>query len=297
MELNKSMVYWKRITNKLKTYGNLVMFSHTLFSLPFAIVSMFLAANGMPKLSVFFWIGVAFLGARTGANALNRLVDKDIDAKNPRTLSRQMPSGLVKKTEVIVLVGISFGTLFLAALMLNPLCVIMLPVAIFLFILYSYTKRFTWACHLVLGITCGGAPVGAWMAVTGGISWLCLILGAANALWVAGFDIIYGSQDVEFDRKEGLYSIPAVFGIECALLLSSGFHVATLLLLLYVYYLAPMGFVFLIGIGIIAVLLYKEHRMVSPDNLTNVTIASYGINQIVSVVFLIFSIADIFLVR
>ncbi|MCM0649366.1 putative 4-hydroxybenzoate polyprenyltransferase [Clostridium swellfunianum] len=285
------------VLSKIKTYGNLVMFSHTIFSLPFAFVSMLIAANGMPSFRVFFWIAMAFLGARTGANAINRLIDKDIDAKNPRTANRHMPRGAVKIKEVIMLVVISFALLALSAFMLNPLCAALLPVAIFLFILYSYTKRFTWACHIVLGIISGGAPVGAWIAVTGKISWISLVLGAANALWVAGFDIIYGSQDVDFDRKEGLFSIPAVFGIENALIISSLFHAAAVTILIYIYFIAHMSWLFLIGIAIVSILLVIEHKMVSPTNLTNVNIASYGINQIVSIVFLVFSVADIFLMR
>lgn len=281
------------VFKKLKTYGNLVMFSHTLFSLPFAFIAMLIAAHGIPAIRVFVWIGVAFLGARTGANALNRLVDRGIDGKNPRTASRHMPSGIVKKTEVLVIVSISFGVLLLAAIELNPLCVIMLPFAIFLFIIYSYTKRFTWACHIVLGVTCGGAPVGAWMAVTGKLSWVCLFLGAANALWVTGFDIIYGAQDVDFDRREGLYSIPAFFGVKLALLFSSVLHIGAIFLLVCVYFLASLGTIYLAGVGIVALLLIQEHRMVKPDNLTNVNIASYGINQIVSIVFFVFSMADI----
>lgn len=285
------------VLQKLKTYANLVMFSHTLFSLPFAFVSMLIAANGIPKLSIFLWIGVAFLGARTGANAVNRLIDKDIDAKNPRTANRHMPMGLVKSYEVIIITVVSFLLLTLAAYMLNPLCFMLLPVAIFLFLLYSYTKRFTWTCHIVLGIISGGAPVGAWIAVTGGFSWTPFVLGAANALWVSGFDIIYGSQDVEFDRKEGLYSIPSVFGVKNALLISKLFHIATVVILVYIYFIANMSWLYLIGLMVVTWLLYKEHTMVSPTNLTNVNIASYSINQLVSMVFLIFSAADIFLMR
>jgi 4-hydroxybenzoate polyprenyltransferase len=285
------------VLQKLKTYGNLVMFSHTIFSLPFAFISMLIAADGMPKLSVFFWIGAAFLGARTGANAVNRLIDKDIDAKNPRTANRHMPRGAVKKLEVIFITVISFALLSLAAFMLNPLCAMLLPVAIFLFLLYSYTKRFTWACHIVLGIISGGAPVGAWIAVTGKISWIALVLGAANALWVSGFDIIYGSQDVDFDRKEGLYSIPSVFGIKNALIISTLFHAAAVVILIYVYFIANMSWLYLIGLLIIMALLYKEHRIVSPNNLKDVNIASYSINQLVSIAFLIFSVADIFILR
>lgn len=284
------------VLQKIKTYGELVMFSHTIFSLPFALISMLIAADGMPRLSVFFWIAVAFLGARTGANAVNRLIDKDIDAKNPRTANRHMPRGLVKSYEVVALTAVSFLLLALAAYMLNPLCLMLLPVAIFLFLLYSYTKRFTWACHIVLGIISGGAPVGAWIAVTGKFAWIPFVMGAANALWVSGFDIIYGSQDVDFDRREGLYSIPSVFGVEKALLISRLFHAVALAILVYVYFIANMSWLYLIGLVIVAWLLYKEHTMVSPTNLTNVNIASYSINQLVSIVFLVFSIADIFII-
>lgn len=285
------------VLQKIKTYGKLVMFSHTIFSFPFAFISMLIAADGMPKISVFFWIGVAFLGARTGANAVNRLIDKDIDAKNPRTAERHMPKGIVKSYEVILITIFSFSLLALAAFMLNPLCVILLPAAIFLFIMYSYTKRFTWACHIVLGIISGGAPVGAWIAVTGKISWVAIVMGAANALWVSGFDIIYGSQDVDFDREEGLYSIPAVFGIKNALMISSMFHIAAVVMLIYIYFIANMSLIYLVGLTIIVGLLYKEHSMVSVDNLTNVNIASYNINQLVSIVFLIFSATDILMMR
>ncbi|MDF2530945.1 MAG: 4-hydroxybenzoate octaprenyltransferase [Clostridia bacterium] len=285
------------VLQKIKTYGNLVMFSHTIFSLPFAFISMMIAANGMPHFSVFLWIAVAFLGARTGANAINRLIDKDIDAKNPRTAVRHMPRGIVKSYEVIMITVVSFLLLAIAAYMLNPLCLMLMPVAISLFLLYSYTKRFTWACHIVLGIISGGAPVGAWIAVTGSFAWTPFVLGTANALWVSGFDIIYGSQDVDFDRKEGLYSIPSVFGVKNALSISRLFHIAALVILVYIYFIANMSWLYLIGLAVVAWLLYKEHTMVSPTNLTNVNIASYSINQLVSIVFLIFSVADIFFMR
>jgi 4-hydroxybenzoate polyprenyltransferase len=277
------------VLNKIKTYGSLVMFSHTLFSLPFGLIAMFWAAGGIPQLRVFFWILVALAGARNGANALNRLVDKKFDAKNPRTAGRHMPKGLVKSSEVIIITAVCFAMLVLAAYELNPLCVKLLPVAIFLFCIYSYTKRFTWACHIVLGIACGGAPVGAWIAVKGEIGWPSLVLGAIVTLWVAGFDIIYGSQDIEFDRKEGLHSIPAAFGLKNALLISTGFHIIAVMLLVYLYFIMNMGWMYVIGIAIVTALLFVEHYMVKPDNLVNVKIASYSINQIVSVVLLIFT--------
>lgn len=285
------------VFKKIKQYADLVMFSHTLFSMPFAIVSMLWAANGLPKTRVFFWIIIALIGARTGANALNRLVDKDIDAKNPRTAGRHLPLGIVKSSEVFFIVVFSFALLVLAAYELNPLCLELLPLALFLFIIYSYTKRFTWACHIILGIACGGAPVGAWIAVTGKIGWPSLVLGAVVTLWVAGFDIIYGTQDYDFDKNNGLFSIPVKFGIKNALLISIFFHVIALLLLLYLYFYMKMGWLYLIGLIIIGYLLYREHSIVKPDNLKHVTIASYDINQIVSVLFFVFTALDIFLVR
>ncbi|KXG78059.1 4-hydroxybenzoate octaprenyltransferase [Fervidicola ferrireducens] len=280
---------------RLKTYGELVMFSHTLFSLPFSLIAMFWAAGGLPPARVFFWIMVALFGARNGANALNRLVDKDIDAKNPRTAGRHIPRGIVKEYEAFLIVIFCFAILVLAAFNLNPLCVKLLPVAIFLFVIYSYTKRFTWLCHVILGLACGGAPVGAWIAVTGKIQWPALVLGAAVMFWVAGFDIIYGCQDVEFDTSHGLHSIPAKFGIKNALKISSAFHVISMGLLFYLYFLMDMGYLYLVGLIIISCFLYAEHKLVSPTNLKHVTIASYDINQIVSVIFFIFSFIDIFI--
>lgn len=286
-----------KILTKIKTYANLVMFSHTIFSLSFALISMLIAANGLPKLRVVILILVAFMGARTGANALNRLIDSKIDKKNPRTASRHLPMGAVKKGEVLLITICSFLLLSFAAFELNILCLELLPLALFLLIFYSYTKRFTFACHIVLGITCAAAPVGAYIAVTGRIGWSSLVLGAANALWVAGFDIIYGCQDVDFDRKEGLQSIPAFFGIKNALNISSLFHAIAIILLSYLYFVAHFGFIYIIGLVIVTALLIAEHRMVSPKNLTNAKIASYNINQVVSIVFLIFSISDIFILR
>ncbi|SKA87867.1 4-hydroxybenzoate polyprenyltransferase [Caloramator quimbayensis] len=285
------------VFKKLKTYSELVMFSHTLFSLPFAAISMMWAAKGLPSMKVILWILVAFVGARTGANALNRLIDKDIDAKNPRTAKRHLPKGIVKNYEVVILSIISFSLMALAAFKLNPLCVKLLPLAIIIFIVYSYTKRFTYLCHIILGIACGGAPVGAWIAVTGEIGWPSLVLGAVVMLWVAGFDIIYGSQDYDFDKKEGLYSIPVRFGIKNALQISTIFHIIAILLLIYLYFIMNMGFLYLSGVVIDAILLYIEHRIVSPDNLSNVKIASYSINEVVSVVLFLFTAADILLLR
>ena len=289
MEL-KELCY--KLSKKVHDYGTLVMFSHTIFSLSFAVISMLLASDGMPKIETLFWILVAFLGARTGANAINRVIDAEIDAKNPRTAIRQIPSGLIEKKEVVIFTVICFCIMVWGAAMLNPICLWLSPVAIFLMTIYSYTKRFTWACHLVLGITSAAAPVGAWLAVTGRVSFIPLCMGAANTLWVAGFDIIYGAQDYDFDKANGIHSIPEHFGVKNGLLIARAFHLMAWLFLAAVGVLSPnLGSLYFIGLGIIGVLFILEHHIVSPENLTNVKVASYNINQVISLVFLGFGIA------
>lgn len=282
-----------KVKNKIMDYGTLVMFSHTIFSLSFALISMLLAGSGRLDFETIFWILVAFLGARTGANALNRVIDAEIDAKNPRTATRQIPQGLMKKKEVLVFVTICFVVMVFAAWKLNTICLLLSPIALFLLIIYSYTKRFTWACHIVLGITSAAAPVGAWLAVTGKITLLPLFMGAANTLWVAGFDIIYGAQDYDFDTKNGIHSIPARFGVKNALIISTLFHIGALVCLFLVgLFTSQLGYIYYIGLVIISVLFIIQHKLVSPDNLKNVKVASYNINQVISIVFLIFGLID-----
>jgi 4-hydroxybenzoate polyprenyltransferase len=287
---------FKKVIKKAHDYGTLVMFSHTIFSLSFALISMVLASKGIPSLYTVFWILVAFMGARTGANAINRVIDAEIDAKNPRTAFRQLPQGLMKKREVILFVLVCFIVMIIAAAMLNPLCLLLSPIALFFLITYSYTKRFTYLCHLVLGITSAAAPVGAWIAVTGTFSWLPLFMGAANTLWVAGFDIIYGSQDYEFDTTSGIHSIPAAFGVKNALNIAAFFHTVTMVLLLIVGVLSgKLGLIYYIGLTIVSILFIIEHKLVSPDNLSNVKVASYSINQLISTTFLICGLIDAFI--
>ena len=284
---------FSKIKNKVMDYGTLVMFSHTIFSLSFALISMILAGNGKLSFHTIFWIIVAFMGARTGANALNRVIDAEIDAKNPRTATRQLPQGLMNKKEIIIFVVICFGIMLFAAYKLNYICLILSPIALFLMIIYSYTKRFTWMCHLVLGVTSAAAPVGAWIAVTGKISLIPLVMGAANVFWVAGFDIIYGAQDYDFDTQNGIHSIPARFGVKNSLIISKAFHVIAMLCLLFLGILSnELGIIYMIGLAIIAVLFIIQHSMVSEKNLKNVKIASYNVNQVISIVFLIVGLID-----
>lgn len=282
-----------KIKNKIMNYGTLVMFSHTIFSLSFALISMLLAGGGRLNFNKIFWIIIAFLGARTGANALNRVIDAEIDAKNPRTAARQLPQGLMKKKEILIFVFICFAVMVFAAFQLNLICLILSPIALFLMIIYSYTKRFTWLCHLVLGVTSACAPVGAWLAVTGRISWIPLFMGAANTLWVAGFDIIYGAQDYDFDTQNGLHSIPERFGVKNALIISSVFHFFTVVFLFIVGMLTEqLGVIFYTGLIIVGILFIIQHKLVSSENLKNVKIASYSVNQVISIVFLITGLID-----
>lgn len=286
----------KKIIDKLRDYGKLVMFSHTIFSLSFALVSMVLAAKGLPSIRTVFWILVCFLGARTGANALNRLIDANIDAKNKRTANRQLPSGEMRKGEVLIFSILCLIVMVIGAYKLNWICFFLSPVALFLLVTYSYCKRFTWLCHLFLGVTCACAPVGAWLAVTGSISWIPLFMGAANTLWVAGFDVIYGCQDYDFDTEQGLYSIPAHFGVANALKIAAVFHGITIICLLVIGVLTPQfSFLYYIGVLLIGILFVTEYRLVSPKNLENVNIASYSVNQLVSIVLLLFGLMDAFI--
>ncbi|MGD0152469.1 MAG: UbiA-like polyprenyltransferase [Thermacetogeniaceae bacterium] len=285
---------------KLRLYGELVMFSHSLFALPFGLLGMLLAADGLPSLHTFFWILVALVGARNAANALNRLIDQRYDAANPRTANRHLPRGLISGGEVLGLSILGFALLLLGAWQLNPLCLLLSPLAVLILVLYSYTKRFTWASHLVLGFACGIAPTASWLAVTGSFAIPPLLLSGAVMCWVAGFDIIYATQDVEFDRQAGLHAIPARFGVRNSLRISKGLHLLVILLLLLVpRFLAPpqatLGLFYYLGLLVVAGLLFWEHLLVRPDDLKKVTMAAYYVNQVIGVTLMLFAALDIFI--
>lgn len=284
-----------KLYSRLKTYGELVMFSHTLFSLPFAMIAMLLAADGLPRPEIVFWILVALFAGRNGANALNRYVDAGYDAMNPRTRDRHIPAGKVKRREALLITAFCYILFVVAAAMINSLCLWLSPIALLLFTLYSYTKRFTWLCHLVLGITCAGAPVGAWLAVRASFDLIPLVLAAIVALWVAGFDIIYGTQDIDFDGATGLFSIPARFGYKGALWIARALHAIMWILLLLLSPLASLGWIYLIGVLIAGLLLILEHYMVDPEHRVKMNVASYHINQIISVLLLTVTAIEVFI--
>lgn len=291
---------FERALRRLRGYGELVMFSHTVFSLPFGLLSMVWAAGGVPRLRTFVVILLALVFARNGANAFNRIADLRFDAKNERTANRPLPRGAVRLWEAWAITIGCFAGLALCAWLLNPLCLMLLPLALFLFVFYSYTKRFTWLTHFVLGLACGGAPVGAWAAVTGSLHLLPFVLGGAVCFWVAGFDILYATQDIDFDRREGLHSVPARFGLAGALWIARFSHAAAVGCLLFVTLLRPQGAPYLAGVAAVSALLFIEHWCMSAGggkNRKKMNFITYNMNQIVSLTFFGFSMLDFFLIE
>lgn len=286
---------------KLKLYADFVMLKHTLFAIPFAYLGAFLASGGVPAIRILIWVGLAFLGARSAAMALNNLIDRDIDAKNPRTSNRELPSGRISLKEVWAIIIISYLFLFYSAYKLNPLCLLLAPVIPVTSIIYPYLKRSLPISHFVLGLNLGYAPVGGWLAVTGQFNYpfgtpeiAMLILMFAVTLWVAGFDIIYSLMDIDFDIKNRLYSVPAVFGVKNALFVSFLSHVLMLALLVWLMSVLNLGIIFEIGLAVIAVLILYEHILVKADNFSRVQVAFFNVNAAVSLSMLAFTVMDIF---
>lgn len=280
---------------KLKIFLDMIKFPHTIFALPFALTSAFIASGGLPDSYHLFWIVVAMVGARTGAMSFNRLVDRHIDAKNPRTSNRPLPRGLISKEAVIFFTVISFVILILAGYMLNKLCFYLSPLAIAILISYSYTKRFTHLSHLFLGLALSGAPLGAWIAVRGTVELLPILLSFAVLFWVAGFDILYALQDYEFDKKEGLYSIPVKFGIKRSIILARIFHLFMMIFLFLLYLFYDFGFLYFIGLVVILLLLFYEHSLVKENDLSKLDIAFFNMNGYISILFFLFTVGDIYL--
>ena len=291
-----------QLVEKIRNYGSLVRFSHTVFALPFALASVALAWPSHPvTLRNLLWILIAMVSARSAAMAFNRLVDRRFDAHNPRTENWELPQGTVKVWEAVLLTVMSAAIFVYAAYQINLICFLLSPVALAILFFYSLTKRFTWASHLFLGLALSLAPMGAWLAVAGSpIDLLELatpfFLGLAVLFWLAGFDIIYALQDLEFDRKEGLRSIPVRFGIAGALRLSSLFHVCTVIFLAAVGLSAQMGVVYWFGFVIVSIILFWEHRLVTPTDLSRINRAFFDFNAYVSVGYLLTIVADLLLI-
>jgi 4-hydroxybenzoate polyprenyltransferase len=284
----------------IRDFMELIKFEHTVFALPFAYLGMLLAAGGFPTLSEFLLITVAMAAARTVAMGTNRLADRWIDARNPRTANRPIISGTISSRTVWAGTLIAALVLILAAWALGPLPFRLLPGAFLFLVGYSFSKRFTWLSHFILGFTDGLAPMGAWAAIRGSIftaedlpAWLLL---AIVTLWIGGFDLIYACQDVDFDRKEGLHSIPARFGIPFALGLSTVTHFLTMLLLIWLGVLTGLGWPYWIGLVLVAVLLAWEHLLVHPDDLSRINLAFFNINSYISITLFLSILLSIYLV-
>lgn len=272
-----------------RTLASLVKLEHTVFALPFAYAGMLLAvAASEAKLvpSLVLWITAAMVGARTLAMAFNRLADTAIDARNPRTAGRELPSGRLRAWQVWLLCAASLALLVAATFQLDPITRVLWPIPVALFVLYPYTKRFTWLCHLVLGVSIGLAAAGAWLAVTGELSLVAVLLSAAIALWIGGFDVIYATQDIEVDRTEKLHSLPARFGIARALLVTRVAHAATFALLAWVGLASDLGAGYWVGLALVGALLAYENAIVSERDLSRVNAAFFTANGVIGMLFL-----------
>lgn len=272
------------LVEKTVTYSKMIKLSHTVFALPFALSGLVLALKVKPVTAeMIFWIIIAMVGGRSAAMGFNRIADADIDAGNPRTAIREIPSGTITRREALAFIIFSASLLIFAAAMLSKICFILsFPLLAVLFF-YSYTKRFTWLAHIYLGFAIGLAPVAVWIAIVGIPGASIIILALALMTHIAGFDILYSCQDYEFDRENGLFSIPSRFGIERAFTISSALHILSVILLASLYFTAGFGSWYFIFIAAIALLFVAEHRIVKPDDITHIDIAFFNINSIISV--------------
>ena len=266
---------------------------HTVFALPFAYLGMVLAARGWPGWRVFLWITVAMVAARTTAMAANRLIDRHVDARNPRTAGRHLPRGLLKPRDLAVAATLSAAILFVAAWQLNPLCLALSPLALVFLVGYSYTKFFTWASHWILGFTDGAAAAGAWIAVRGTMEPPAWLLWLAVTVWIAGFDLLYACQDIEFDRREGLQAVPARFGIAAALRAARVCHALTAVALAAVGWTLGLGVAYWLGWLVVVGLLAYEHSLVSADDLSRLDVAFFNLNGYISVITFVAAVAGL----
>ena len=278
--------------NKVSVYLSMIKFPHSIFALPFAFTSALIAASGIPDLKQIGWIIIAMVGARSGAMGLNRIIDRKIDSANPRTKGREIPRGAISVFAAVLFVVVSFIFMVFAAYMLNPLCLKLSPVAIAILVLYSYTKRFTWMSHFFLGLSISAAPLGAWLAVKGSFDIEIIPLAIAVIFWLAGFDVLYALQDIDFDRRYGLYSIPKRFGISKSIYLSRIFHTMSFILLVANGMIFGLGGLYWTGMFLTAGLFLYEHSLITIDDLRKLDIAFFNMNGYISVTVFIFTLMD-----
>ena len=269
-----------------------IKWEHTIFALPFAYLGAVLAAGGLPRLDMLLWITLAMVGARTAAMSFNRAIDARLDAANPRTAMRPIPTGRISVRATLILALLALLLLVVAAAQLNPLCLLLSPVAVAALAGYSYTKRFTWLCHFVLGFTDGIAPAGGWLGVSPAFTLPMALLACAVAVWISGFDIIYACQDVAFDRAAGLHSVPERFGVSAALRLSTALHILMVALLGALGLSLGLGWIYYFGVAATAGLLVYEHRLIRPEDMSRINIAFFNVNSYIAGVLFLFTLLD-----
>ncbi len=282
------------IPTKLKTFFELIKFEHTVFALPFAYMGMVMAGKGWPGFGVFFWVTLAMVSARTAGMTLNRIIDRGIDTKNPRTKNRALVTGEFKVSWAVVVAALGTAMLLLSAWQLNEWCLKLSPVALIFLTTYHYAKRFTFLCHFILGAVLAMAPLGGWLAVTGSLGFSPFILGFAVLFWVAGFDILYALQDMDFDRASGLHSIPVKFGESKALLVSRICHAVTIVWLILFGITTGLGPVYYAGVFVSAGLLCFEHWLLLEGDLTKINAAFFLVNGWIGILLFIFTLMEIY---
>ena len=280
---------------KLKIYAELVKFEHTIFALPFAIASVFIVYKGLPEIEKLFWIIIALVAGRTAGMAFNRFFDLPFDKLNPRSQNWASVKGIVKPVEILTLAIISSLVLVYAAYQLNKLAFYLSPIAILLLVIYPLGKRFTNFVHLILGAVYFIIPIAVSVALLGKVEISAVFLGLAMAFWVAGFDILYALQDIEFDKKVGLHSIPSKFGIKKALIFARIFHFLTFIFLMLTGYFAELGIIYFVGVIILSVFLVYEHSLIKENDLSKINMAFFTINGYVSILYMFIVILDVYL--
>jgi 4-hydroxybenzoate polyprenyltransferase len=275
-----------------RRFASLVKIEHTVFALPFAYIGALLCVQAVPSGHDLVWITLAMVGARSLAMGLNRIVDAEIDARNPRTATRELPAGVLSRVQVVVFCALAFGVYLLACFQLDPIVRWLWPIPLVGFVVYPYLKRFTWLSHLWLGAVDGLAPVGAWVAITGRLPWEAWALGAAVAVWIAGFDLFYSLFDRDVDRTQGLHSFAVRFGVHGTFWGARLLHAATVALLVAVGLGLGLGWLYWLGVATVAVLLAYEHSLVRPGDLRRLDAAFFTVNGVISVVFFAFVLAE-----
>jgi 4-hydroxybenzoate polyprenyltransferase len=276
-----------------RRFAALVKIEHTVFALPFAYIGALLCVHDVPSGHDLVWITLAMVGARSLAMGLNRIIDAEIDARNPRTATRELPAGVLSRMQVVVFCALAFGLYLLACFQLDPIVRWLWPIPLVGFVVYPYLKRFTWLSHFWLGAVDGLAPVGAWVAITGHLPWESWALGAAVAVWIAGFDVFYSLFDREIDVTQGLHSVAVRFGVRGAFLGARLLHVATVVLLVAVGLGLHLGWPYWLGVVAVAALLAYEHSLVRPGDLRRLDAAFFTVNGAISIVFFAFVLAEV----